>query len=461
MERIKVFIKDGSCFSLNQIKEMKDNGISVMRSAHSGNLDAPTLFLAAFGASIFLDEYARGSMRVYRPAFKVVNGIEDKLCDNEELPVSHLFKDGYNLSCYHYNSAKDLYPNSIKLTSSHILRYKDKLIEAYKILLRYRPQSFERVIMEDGTILKYHAVEDNKIYFLEDGIDTGGIAVSLDVLPEKIIKGLEYTQKLLNGEKDLKPEKIFTLDVDTDISLLTLCDIDWNAIKTNSIDAIHFSGLEMINYMVKDINSAKEHSMAFNEIFNLLIGLWCNKAPLELTIYVVPTDSISMLVRNNKDELRLLDDSLKAYIEINELNKIRKDKWRELQISVGKHVASLPDDEAISLVSKVDIENTPSSFINSLNNVLKDLRNNIVNRTDINRVLNNYILYKELEKTDIPGIDKNIEDKFNTMNLVKDINKISCTQYDLLNGTKIYFPDNARCLSMEELKIYLRRLKNE
>ena len=184
MEKIRVLIKDGSCFSLNQIKEMMNNNTSVMRSAHVGNLDAPTLFLADYGTSIFLDEYARGSMRVYRPAYKVVNDKEDKLCENEELPVSHLFMNGNNLSCYHYKSVKELYPDSIKLTSSHILKFKDNLLKAYKILLDNRPYSFSRVILENGTILEYKKIDDKKIYFSDDNQE---MSFDLDIFPSLVI----------------------------------------------------------------------------------------------------------------------------------------------------------------------------------------------------------------------------------------------------------------------------------
>lgn len=334
-ESVILSIKDGDGLSLDDIHQLKSNHCSVLRSAHVGNLDAQTLFLANEGFSIMLDEYARGNMRVYRPAYKIEKGSENLLGSKDNLPISHLYFSGntdYGNNCiatYHYDNLISLFPNSIKLTSSHLLKQEARVYEAFKILLQNRPQSFARLIEKDGTVFRFKKCEDEKIFFYND---LGGERMfKICKFPDIVIQGLQYTEQLFKGEQ-VEYSPIVTLDVDADVSLITLCDIDWKNLSSKEyITAIHFSGLEMINYMVKNKNLASQHVIAMNEIFNLLIHIWTEEFPKEIEILIVPTDSISCFICDTQEKLQILNKSFSANKDLHELNEKKRILWKKHQ----------------------------------------------------------------------------------------------------------------------------------
>lgn len=327
-------IKDGDYLSLEDIHQLKANNCSIIRSAHVGNLDSQTLFLAKEGFSIILDEYARGSMRVYRPAYKIENRNEQALSKKDDLAVTHLYftdelsKENNCVASYHYKNLVSLFPNSIKLTSTHLLKQKEFIYKAFEILARERPQSFSKLIEESGKVFKFNKSENRKIYFCDDLGDERIFEISQ--FPDLVISGLEYTKMLLQGKK-VNYSPIVTLDVDTDISLITLCDINWNNINTEpeDIKAIHFSGLEMINYMVKNKKMADQHLYEMNEIFNLLIHIWTDVIPKKIEILIVPTDSLQYFICETKREQKILNNSLLANKTVNKLIEQKSTLWKK------------------------------------------------------------------------------------------------------------------------------------
>lgn len=465
MKKVILSIKDGGYLSLDDIHQLKANNCSVLRSAHVGNLDSQTLFLAKEGFSIVLDEYARGSMRVYRPAYKIKNRNEIALSTKDDLPVTHLYltkelsKENNCVASFHYKNLEALFPNSIKLTSTHLLKQKAFIYQAFKILAQERPHSFAKLIEEDGKVFKFNKSENQEIYFCDDFGDERIIEVSQ--IPDLVISGLEYTEKLLQGEK-VNYSPIITLDVDTDVSLITLCDINWNNInsETKDIKAIHFSGLEMINYMVKNKDLADQHRHAMNEIFNLLIHIWTKVFPEKIEILIVPTDSLHCFICETEREQKILKESFLADITINRLVEQKRTLWKNHQKETSEYVMSLLDKDIISLIKSIDSINAPESFIKTVSDIKKKLDKGIcVERKILNQIVFNYLLYKNMEVVGITEIERNIIKEKKNTEKAKIVTPAVLTQYDLLSGKKIYFPDMARSLSSNELRNFNRRIK--
>ena len=67
-------ITNGENYSLKAIHDHQQNGGSVLRSAHVGNFNAPTLFLAQEGFPVILHEHIRGDAKIYKPAFVKIYG---------------------------------------------------------------------------------------------------------------------------------------------------------------------------------------------------------------------------------------------------------------------------------------------------------------------------------------------------------------------------------------------------
>ena len=231
---------DGSDLSLNDIKRMQNNNTSVLRSGHIGNLDCQTLFLANNGFFIVLDEYAVGSMRVYRPAYIIKDGRENMISSCDNLPATHLmFDNNRSMASYHYKLLNNYYPNSIKLTSEYLLNNEDRVYKAITILSKERIQSFAKLIDVDGIIYKHYSFNENSVIFKDD---LGKIKdIKITELADIYMNGLRCTKNsIIDNKIEMFP--ILVLDVDSDVSLLTLCDINWNE-NIDSVKAVHFSGL--------------------------------------------------------------------------------------------------------------------------------------------------------------------------------------------------------------------------
>ena len=466
-ERILLEIKDGSHLSLNDIHLLKSEKCSILRSAHVGNLDVQTLFLAQEGFKVVLDEYAKGSMRVYRPAYEIKNNNELSLCMQDDLPATHLslanklYKQDSCVATYHYRNLKTLFPNSITITSTHLLRQKSFVYKSFKILIQKRPCSFSKLIEHDGKIFKFDKTDKENIYFCDDFGNKRIFKISS--FPDLVMSSLEYTETLLHGgKKDSVP--IITLDVDTDISLITLCDINWNReiSETHCIKLIHFSGLEMFNYMINNKKLANEHLLAMSEIFNLLIHVWTQFIPEKLEMFIVPTDSLPCFICETKEELKLFNDMFLSEKNITTLNKKRSVLWKKIQNQTFEYVSSLSDECIISLIKKIDTYNTPNSFIKNLHSIGKKISEGIsVERAILNRIIINYFLYKKVYDAGIANIDDMIFNEKKNLEKVNTIPLVSISQYDMLLGKEIYFSNMARSLTMDELRSYKRKIKRK
>lgn len=447
---------DGSDLSLNDIKRMQNNNTSVLRSGHIGNLDCQTLFLASNGFLIVLDEYAVGSMRVYRPAYIIKDGRENMISSCDNLPATHLmFDNNRSIASYHYELLNSYYPNSIKLTSEYLLNNEDKVYEAITILSKERIQSFAKLIDVDGVIYKHYSSNENSIIF-KDGL--GRIKdIRITDLADIYMNGLRCTKSsIIDNTIEMFP--ILVLDVDTDVSLLTLCDIDWNE-NTDSVKTVHFSGLEMINYMVKNDKEAKNHFNAINEIFNLLLPIWTNNAPSKIDIMIVPTNIFPYFICGSNNDLRKINQYYSLYLEVSKLNIKKDELWKKNINSTWNYINTLDENELLNIIYSIDNGNLPNSFLNSLKKVRIQLYNCVkFDMQELKKIVFNYLLYKNLESVGIESVMDCIKKNEEKMRLLDNINLSSFTQYDL-SDSKILFPDFAYDMSVNDLMNFKKVVK--
>lgn len=465
---VSIIIENGDFLSLNEIKRLKTSGTSILRSAHIGNLNSQTLFLAKEGFSIILDEYARGSMRVYKPAFEISRSGEIDLTSQKEIPATHSYfydnkTNNYcNLATYHYRSLTKLFPNSIILTSTHLLKHKKFIYRAFELLVNKRPQSFSRVIDTNGKIFKFFKVENDMIYFCST--DKDYLKYKLSEIPNLTISGIEETEKIVKFNK-LPSLPIITLDVDVDISLLTLCDIKWENFspKSNKVLAVHFSGLEMINYMIKNTAEAKYHTSEINEIINLIISIWTKNPPKEIRMLIVSTDLLPYFICDNKKDEMILNDFFLSNKKIEELNKKKSLNWKNNKDKATKTVENMTYSELVELINNiVYTNNMPSSFINQLKKTkIQLLKKTELERKKLDKLVINYILYNKIIDESLNEINKKISHEIESIKNMH-IKVTILTQYDLLNNEKLYFPSLAYTRSFQELRADRRKInKND
>ena len=439
---------DGSDLSLNDIKRMQNNNTSVLRSGHIGNLDCQTLFLANNGFFIVLDEYAVGSMRVYRPAYIIKDGRENMISSCDNLPATHLmFDNNRSMASYHYKLLNNYYPNSIKLTSEYLLNNEDRVYKAITILSKERIQSFAKLIDVDGIIYKHYSFNENSVIFKDD---LGKIKdIKITELADIYMNGLRCTKNsIIDNKIEMFP--ILVLDVDSDVSLLTLCDINWNE-NIDSVKAVHFSGLEMINYMVKNEKEAKNHFNAINEIFNLLLPIWTNNAPSKIDIMIVPTNILPYFICDSNEDLRKINQYYSLYLEMSKLSMKKDELWKKNIDSTWNYINTLDENELLDIIYNIDNESVPNSFLNSLKKVRTQLYNYVkIDIQELKKIVFNYLLYKNLETVGITRVMDCIKKEEEKMRLLNNVNLSSFTQYDLADS-KILFPDFAYDMSVNDL----------
>lgn len=125
-------IKNGQNYSLDDVHKHQQNGGSVLRSAHVGNFDIVTLFLAQENFPIILHEHIKGTAKIYEPSFVKIDNIKIPIAKDIELPLIYLslsdnqndirkikiiVGDFRNPAQAQYLSLKKLYPNNVKLAS--------------------------------------------------------------------------------------------------------------------------------------------------------------------------------------------------------------------------------------------------------------------------------------------------------------------------------------------------------
>ena len=64
-----------------------------------------------------------------------------------------------------------------------------------------------------------------------------------------------------------------------------------------------------------------------------------------------------------------------------------------------------------------------------------------------------------MKSVGIDEIERNVNEEKKNIEKSKIVNSVELTQYDLLSGKKMYFPDTARSLGLNELKNFNRRIK--
>ncbi len=399
-------IINGENYTLDDVRMHQKDGGSVLRSAHIGNFDIVTLFLAQQGFPVLLHEHLRGNSKIYEPAYIKLESKLFPLVLKPELPLMHLIitdkhasgvkiakkiiKNFQNPAHFHYLSLLRLFPENIQLVSELFMEQKDFFEKALSILAEKFPLLFTRYIGEDGTefllFKKQKKSDDNQIYESSLG---GRVVIEKKQIAKLTFAYLQDTIRVLHGEKN-KPKGI-VMSVPLYVLLTTLCEIykERNGVpryKKDSVTVMHFSGAAMIDYLILKKTEALYNSRKIEEMYQVLLKEMPDVLPTRIDFILVPTRVFRNFILESKKELRNLCRLFLNYKPITErtrgLNKRQlKEYFERVRKIICKDIKSINTPREISqydmLLKEYKIF-VPNFIFNKSHKYLRRMRNTLI-----------------------------------------------------------------------------------
>lgn len=399
-------IINGENYTLDGVHLHQKAGGSVLRSAHIGNFDTTTLFLALEGFPILLHEHIRGNSKIYEPAYIKFKSKRFPFVTKTDLPLTHLtitdshssgvkkaqkiIKDFKNPAHFHYSSLLKLFPNNIQLASELFLAQEDFFQQALCFLTKRFPFLFTQYIREDGTvfsILKEKEGSNGKqIYgsFLGERV-----VIEKKQIAELTFTYLQDTIRVSRGE-NIKPQGI-VMSITLYVLLSTLCEVYKNRngvqrYKKDSVTVIHFSGVAMIDYLILKKEDASYNSQKIEEMYQVLLKEMPDIVPKQINFVLIPTRVFKNFILTSKMQLKNLDRLFLNYEQLIEmtadLNKRQSREYFERKRTVickyAKFINIPQDISQYDILCKSHKLYTPDFLFNKSHKYLRQMRNTLI-----------------------------------------------------------------------------------
>lgn len=281
--------------SLNELIEKKDEGLSVVRSAHVGNSRMYNLVLAEAGVDMLLVDHNQTARdRNYLPHLVIVNDEIENLTDSQNTlslrtRSERTQDEGRFLDEIHTSSLGQAFFDTNVFTNTEYLRSNETIVaEIVNICSLRMPNLFNRLVLPDGTTDKRPGASDL--------VRTSGI-LQLTDNPRS-----ETLAVMMPNELDI------------------ICGFVIEAINTGTDTQYHVSGPDMINY-IKGImpNLQKIYGLFSSASF-------ANKLPKKLSVELVPGTPLGLATtKNNFARLKPLTDYIEEMEDFEEeSNKKRR-----------------------------------------------------------------------------------------------------------------------------------------
>lgn len=456
-------ICDGSDLSLMDIEKQFRNGVSALRSAHIGNFNAQTLFLAREGIPIVVDEHPLGTMRCYRPGFIRLGGKELQIAQDPTLPATYMrprFDVGAAKppACQHYDALTTMFPASVVLTAELLIEQESFIGDALQVLAEMRPHVFRRFIDRDGTVFLHVRGERSgtQVYAADAGRQEH--AVKASDLPELVLRTLHRTSARFHRQAPMAESVL--LSVDADILLLTLSEVyaGRNGTRRFQVDralALHFSGLEMMNYLLKNQAEAARHRDELNAAYSALRSAFPRRLPGWIDFQLIPTDMIARFLTRTAEEAARLDSALSSYANLIVEQHGRKAAWKAHSDSFVDRVSAMSDDELAEKIRGLDPRQLPRDF----GKQVRRAQEGSVDRAGLKPLVTKILMFEEGAYPELTGHAKRIADIKQELSGFVPHEHVDVTQYDLCAGARIFFPETARSLSQRELRLRWRHIQ--
>lgn len=456
-------IRDGGHLSLDDIHAAFRAGTSVVRSAHVGNWDSRTLFLASEGLPIVVDEYARGDMSRYLPAF-VKSGTElIPIAREPERPATHLepadSSQRLHPALTHFQALQGLFGQTVQLVSDWLLRNPSLLHDILSLLARHRPGSFHRLIDETGRVFELRACGDSENEYVAEAESVRTVRHS--TLASLALESLQRVAAFFRSEIASVGE-VMTMDVDTNIVLVTVSDIaerhgSGAGRQRGCENVIHFSGIEMINYLLRSRTQAPIHQENLRSIYEICAPAHPHFGT-DINFTIVPTDPIGNFLADNEVDSLHLDLILRARDDVIVASDESGEHWRTL---MGRQRESLRT-ASISALSSEMLRMRELKLPKSLRHqVVKAIEGVSAGRPDPDLMFHIALKHRQHQfRIDLRSekLDDARERLDQALSKVTGYRPAALSQYDLIHGGAIEIPPRARELSQRELASRWRQI---
>ncbi|MDP2104172.1 MAG: hypothetical protein Q8K26_04605, partial [Candidatus Gracilibacteria bacterium] len=348
---------DGKDQSLDDILLHQSQGGSVLRSAHVGNFNPTTLFLAQKGIPIILHEFIKGDAPIYEPAFLKIDGQKIQISEKSDLPLTHdttLIQERVNsiLGMYgerdirpaqiHLRSLESLPGAKIQLSSEFLLGL-HRLNDFLYILAKTHPHQFGNYIFEDGMILNSESMNagDSQRFF---NAERETVLNPTEMVHAVNINLHGTIQSIRHGVRKSSEGIIFRSNLY--ILLSTLADfyrLKGNPKKTWEV--IHFSGSQMMNYMIRNKKLAEKNQQEISEMFQALRETFPQELPTDISFQLVPTEGLGAIISTCQEHLLLQEQVLQINVVLKELFIKRGIIQETINKNVRDIIANMSDTE--------------------------------------------------------------------------------------------------------------------
>lgn len=316
-------ILNGCEYSLTNIIDFMQEEGSVIRTAHVGNFDKTTLFLASKGIPICLGENIKGYAGLhFRPGFLCHSSEKTRISRNTQILIAHdssILSDRISESIklflevkknnikspgqLHWRVLHKLYPNT-RLASDFFLNqgyFTFKIIEA---MATYFPFVFSTYAMTSGKTLTIDKKRSNDKYlYYSDGSVTE--TIRKNEIANLAYQYLVQVRARLNDDDAPPISSGLIIHPVARTVLLTILEVfkgrkGQQRYQKDLVSVIHIAGLRMMSYLLEDKHQASFNTKEMGKIYNKLYRLFSDSLPKNIDFYLTPSTPLGRFVTKDK-----------------------------------------------------------------------------------------------------------------------------------------------------------------
>lgn len=436
--------------TLNDLLEINEQNGSIIRSSHIGNWNKSTMALSRLGFHIVMHEFLHGNSNMYEPAFfKTEN---EKVQISEKSAALQLYDNTfhynelgyYKPSKFHYDNLMRIFEN-VEPISVYFLENEYVSNQIIDCLLKKYPENFNKYIDSDGNVYTLSKCDDEFNYY---SFGQNTIKISREQVKESFYKLLSDTSNCLKENTSNNPSGVLP---NTKIYLMLTCVVELltKNVDSNVAELYHFSGLQMINYLIKNDESANEYNTYLNEAYDL-IREKLPYLPESVNFNLIPTEFLKYTSCKSSLNTGKLDEIFDMFARIKGIKEEKKKFIKEEILKVEETLSSKGLDELVQIINslrdKIAIRRIKKLLILVKEGKQKELIDELAN----------VILITSDQNLKIESYEKSVEESENSLELLINSNKElfndSTTQNDLLlDGDGIYITSKCLDIKIKEL----------
>ncbi len=313
---------DGNHFTFNELINLKQSK-KVIRTAHPGNFDLVTVFIAEYFEVILREDIITGA-DIYQPEF-IISNLQKKRISESRLTAGvfslKVNKRNDYVIAHHYKELVKKFPY-IKKGVEEVIKLPN-LFHILNNLTINKPDEFDRYYDNDG--IQYKLYESSIICNLYKNINGDIVSV-----PNNQIIDLyrRHIKKLLSAYENSKEKTNYeSLDISNNLFHVILL---LNQIQHNkSGDIYHLCGSRMYEYLYKDSRFSTTNQKNINNLFSIIYG----NSKIDLNFFLIPTKQFKNFIKikkygNEYFSVYELLEILKEFIKKESLNSLNINELR-------------------------------------------------------------------------------------------------------------------------------------